>query len=176
VPARALASSPEQATVATVQSLLLRAQDWWSSNASTILNEFQTGNAAGQCTAYAAARRPDFIERVNTRAYVSFVISKSTGPLVLDWVARDWAFDAWWSGMPIGKKPRPDAIVVFQPGAYGASPVGGHVAVVDHVRRDGSFTISEMHAPKLGVISTRRFGRRIARAMAKDPRVTFIYR
>ena len=63
---------------------------------------------------------------------------------------------------------------MFQPGAYGALPPDGHVAVVDVVNGDGSFTISEMHAPMIGRITTRTFDAQSARAMAADPGVTLV--
>ena len=96
------------------------------------------------------------------------------GRLGVDWVAKDWAANAQEAGLSTGNRPEAGAVVVFQPGAYGALSAG-HVALVSAVAGDGSFTVSGMHAPALGQVSTRRFSARTARAMALDPRVTFIY-
>jgi surface antigen len=77
--------------------------------------------------------------------------------------------------MATGKTPRPGAILVFQSGAYGATSLG-HVAYVNSVARDGSFTITEMHAPVRGRVTSRHFGATTARAMAANPGIAFIYR
>lgn len=149
---------------------------WWGISANRILARFQAGSSAGQCTAYAAWRRPDVIGRVDSLAYAEYLLRGSTGPLAVDWNADTWAADAQRAGMSTGGVPRAGAVIVFAPGAYGADAPYGHVAVVDSVARDGSFTISEMHAPVAGVLSTRAFSARTARAMASDPAVTFIYK
>ena len=161
-------SSPQQLQV------IGAAQAWWASSSSSILSSFQTGPAAGECTAYVAARRPDIVERVDIWAYSRYLLANGGG-LNVDWAAKYWAANAQQAGLAIGKIPRPGAVVVFQPGSYGAFS-DGHVAYVDAVGRRGSFTISEMHAPLLGHVSSRHFSARTARAMSADPGVTFIYR
>jgi surface antigen len=181
MPSAALADAPSDPTAVPAAAEVLvvhaqaQAQTWWATHAHSVLAQLETGPVAGQCTAYAAARRPDIIERVDSWAFVNYVVLHRTGPLIVNWLAKDWARQAAWAGMKIGHRPRRDAVIVFQPGAYGAFS-GGHVAVVDSVRRNGSFTISEMHAPVIGVRTTRRFGPGVARAMAKDRQVSFIYR
>ena len=65
--------------------------------------------------------------------------------------------------------------MVFQPGAYGAY-TSGHVAIVSSVHTDGSFTISEMHAPVVGQLTTRNFSAATALAMVSNSQIGFIYR
>jgi surface antigen len=150
------------------------AMAWWASNSSSILSAVRGGRSAGQCTAYAATRRPDIIERVDTWAYSRHLLAGGGG-LDVNWNAEYWDANARRAGMKVGTVPRPSAVIVFQPGAYGATALG-HVAYVDAVGRDGSFTISEMHAPVLGRVTSRHFDARAARAIATGTGVTFIYR
>ncbi len=156
-------------------ALQAQAAQWWATSASRILAGFHSGSSAGQCTAYAAWRRPDLIGRVDSLAYAEYLLRGSTGPLGVDWDADMWATDAQLAGMSTGGVPRAGAVVVFAPGAYGAEAPYGHVAVVDAVAQNGSFRISEMRAPVVGVLSTRTFSAGTTRAMTSDPGVTFIY-
>jgi surface antigen len=151
------------------------ADQWWTKYSGDVSAMLHTGSGAGGCTDYVSARRPDVIERVEKLAVVEHVLANENGPVLVNWLAKDWASNARMARLATGKKPRRGAVLVFQPGAYGAS-AGGHVAIVDRVKRNGSFTISEEHAPLVGVISHRHFSARMARKMARDRRITFIYR
>jgi hypothetical protein len=53
--------------------------------------------------------------------------------------------------------PLVHSIACFQPGDDGALPPDGHVAVVESFTAI-DFTVTEMHAPKLGVVDTRVCG------------------
>jgi surface antigen len=149
------------------------ARTWWLLSSKSILAGFHTGQSAGQCTDYVAAQRPDVIAAVDIWAYTR-ELHTHTSSLAVDWVAKDWALNAQEAGLSTGNRPQTGAVMVFQPGAYSALS-SGHVALVTAVASDGSFTISEMHAPTIGLVSTRRFSARTAQAMALDPGVTFIY-
>lgn len=149
------------------------AQAWWTNNGTSVLTSFHTGVSAGQCTDYVAAKRPDVIERVDAAAYMDYLQTRSGG-LDVSWVAKDWPWEARLAGMPTGKVPELGAVMVFQPGAYGAGGYG-HVGFVSAVRQDGSFSITEMHAPALGRITTRSFNAITALTMRLDPGVDFIY-
>ena len=151
------------------------AQAWWMSQASALLAGFHSGGSVGQCTDYAAARRPDVIARSDIWAYAAYLSGPQTAPLTINWAAKYWATNARRAGIATGNVARPGALMVFQPGAYGAAAPDGHIAVVDTVARDGSFTISEMNAPTNGQISTRHFTTTLARAIATNPSVTFVY-
>jgi surface antigen len=150
------------------------AQIWWASNSGSILSGFHTGSSAGECTSYVAARRPDIIKRVDISAYTRYLVAGS-GALNVNWDAMDWPRNARRAGLTVGKTPRAGAVLVFQARAYGATSLG-HVAYVSAVARDGSFTITEMHAPVLGRITSRHFDARTARAMVTNPGISFIYR
>ncbi|MGI8414001.1 MAG: CHAP domain-containing protein [Solirubrobacteraceae bacterium] len=152
-----------------------KARGWWGVHAHTILTDFTSGPSSGQCTAYAASRRPDIVARVDQWAYTTYLLNGANGSLIVDWDARYWALDAANGGLPTGNTPQPGAVIVFQPGAYGAF-ASGHVAVVSRVGADDSFTVSEMHAPIAGQLSWRHFSAHEAHAMASDPRIEFIYR
>ena len=152
-----------------------QAQQWWERYAGQVNAMLHTGAGAGGCTDFVSARRPDIIARVEKMVALEHILRSESGPVYVDWVAKDWVYDAWLGGLPMGKTPRRGAVLVFQPGAYGASAPTGHVAIVKRVNRDGSFLIREEHAPTLGVISSRYFSAADARAMTKDPGTTFIY-
>ncbi len=149
------------------------ARTWWALTSSSILSAFHKGSAAGECTDYVVARRPDVVARVDVWAYVRELLAH-TGSLGVNWAAKDWGVNAQQAGLSTGNRPQAGAVIVFQPGSYGALSQG-HVALVSAVAVDGSFTISEMHAPAVARVTTRHFGARTARAMALDPGVTFIY-
>lgn len=66
--------------------------------------------------------------------------------------ARDWLTNARAQGIITTDTPSVGAIVAYRPaGAYSEL---GHVAIVTAVT-PGSYTVSEMHAPQWGVVSTR---------------------
>jgi surface antigen len=152
------------------------ARRWWARNGGSVLATFHAGASAGQCTDYVAARRPDIVARGDMFAYTQYLAGPRDALLAIDWLARDWPLNARRAGLTTGKVPQPGAVMVFQPGSYGASSPAGHVGVVDVVSGDGSFSISEMHAPVLGVTSLRNFDAQAARAIATGTGVTFIYR
>ncbi len=160
-----------QLQLGAVQDL---ARTWWVRTAGSILSQFHAGIATGQCTDYVAAKRPDVIRSVDIWAYTKFLLAHG-GPLGVDWTARDWAANAQNAGLSTGRIPEAGAVMVFRPGAYGAHS-DGHVAIVDSVHSDGGFTISEMHAPVIGRVSTRNFSAAAALAMMSNPQIGFIYR
>lgn len=153
-----------------------QAEFFWENRGPDVLAQFHTGPYAGQCTDLVAARRSDLVEKVDVWTYAHQVLQEIGRPMVLvvDWTAKAWTGNALAAGIPTGQRAEPGAVMVFQPGAYGAH-AAGHVAIVDRVFRNGSFTISEMHAPRIGVISHRHFSARAARAIRHDRRVSFIY-
>ena len=66
--------------------------------------------------------------------------------------ARDWLTSARAQGVPTSDLPSAGAIAVYEPG--GAYSDYGHVAIVI-ARGPHSYTVSEMHAPRWGEVSTR---------------------
>lgn len=68
--------------------------------------------------------------------------------------AAQWPASARAAGRSVSGVPSVHAIVVFQPGQYGAAANYGHVGVVESVG-NGTITFSESNARGLGVISYR---------------------
>lgn len=79
--------------------------------------------SAGQCTWYAA----------RAAGYIPANLGD----------AQNWAANASAMGMTVDHQPAPGTVVVY--GAGGSYSSGGHVAVVQSVNPDGSFTVSEMN-------------------------------
>jgi surface antigen len=140
---------------------------FWAVNRTTILDAMQNG----QCTQWAADRRPDIVRRV-IRALVARELAAHQSEYWGDWTARDWVGLASTAHIPHGAMPRAGAIAVFQPGVDNAEAGTGHVAYVERVNADGSVRISEMAAPTLGKISYRT----LTRAQARAAGLAYIYR
>lgn len=81
----------------------------------------------GTCAAYVSARMSS--------------LGMSIPPFLGD--AGSWAYSGPQQGLTESEYPQPGSIVVFQAGQFGASG-WGHVGVVEEVREDGSWVISEM--------------------------------
>jgi surface antigen len=81
--------------------------------------------APGQCVWYVMERRPEL--------------------RVLYGNAKDLIWAAQKAGLATGYAPRFNAVVVFQPGVQGANSVYGHVAIVEWINSNGSFSILEMN-------------------------------
>jgi surface antigen len=91
---------------------------------------FEDSGACDQCTAYAYERRPDIY---------NWAVAHGAEPY--NWNAYKWAHWAQVTGLPTGSAPAVGAIAVYPIGAYGSSV--GHVAYVEKVNSDGSYTVSE---------------------------------
>jgi surface antigen len=139
---------------------------FWAINGATIMEAFNNG----QCTDWAALRRPDIVERT-VLAMIGNDIAHDRPELIGDWTARYWAKNAAAAGLKIGHVPRAGAIMVFQPGVLGAARPGGHVAYVERVRRNGSFEVSEMHAPRIWGVTYAW----LTRADGRHRGVSYIY-
>jgi CHAP domain len=138
---------------------------WWKADGPAVVSLFHNG----QCTMWAQERRPDIV-REGVEAIVAHEIAAGRPEDMGDWNARYWAANARLAGIPTGHVPRANAVIVFQPGVLGAGS-DGHVAYVQRVYGDGSFLISEMHAPALWRVTRRR----LTAADGRLPGVTFIY-
>ena len=66
--------------------------------------------------------------------------------------ARDWIANASAQGISITERPSVGAVVAYRPG--GAYSALGHVAIVVATTGD-SYTVSEMNAPRWGIVTTR---------------------
>lgn len=70
---------------------------------------------------------------------------------------HQWADTARQLGYWVDNTPRIGDIMVFQRGQDGASPIYGHVAIVEQVNPDGSIDTSECGASRHGTPFTRHF-------------------
>lgn len=162
----ALVTAAGPAGARTVQfSWQPNAQRFWHADGSAVLSLFHDG----ECTMWAQERRPDIV-RQGVEAIVAQEIATGKPEDMGDWDARFWPTNARVARIPTGHVARPRALIVFQPGVLGAGPAG-HIAYVERVDRDGSFLISEMHAPVLWRVTHRR----LTAADGRLPGVTFIY-
>jgi surface antigen len=141
------------------------ATQFWQTDGSAVTSLFHNG----QCTQWAQTRRPDVV-RQGVEAIVAQEIADNQPENMGDWDAKDWPANARLAGIPTGHAPRAHALMVFSPGTLGAGSAG-HIAYVQKVYGDGSFLISEMHAPVLWRISHQH----LSAADARLSGVTFIY-
>jgi surface antigen len=133
-------------------TLVAQAKSWWAAHAKRILASYHAGPIKGQCTDFAAAKRPDFIERTYEAGFVA------TGGTFQGWknTVPNWPNLARVAGMVVAATPAPGALAVWRPGVQGAGSPTGHVAWVSKVdQAAGTFTVREMHFPFLGVVSSR---------------------
>jgi CHAP domain len=120
---------------------------WWASpNGQT----FEAAFRNGQCTDLAELKRPDIVMRSIEAWYDRWVASGYTLAAQQQWAASFWDGNAAAVGMAVGATPRANAIMVMHSHDYPAWP--GHVAWVQSVNPDGSFTVLQEHAPTLGVV------------------------
>ncbi|MCA1683210.1 MAG: hypothetical protein LC685_04395 [Actinobacteria bacterium] len=86
----------------------LNAETWWQANRAQILAGFRNG----QCTDFAAFRRPDVIEEVDEHVYAQWV-QAGTGPHSRTGMSRSWCGSDRTAGSSSAKSTPP---------AYGMSP------------------------------------------------------
>jgi hypothetical protein len=142
-----------------------RASEYWTVNRAAIWRIFDNG----QCTQWAAMKRPVLVRRMIVGQIASEVHQRRP-EMLIDLQARYWAADAKSIGVRVGTTPLPGALVVFQPGALGATS-DGHIAYVEGVFGDGSFEISQMNAPIPYQVSYERMQEWTARLAG----ISFIY-
>jgi hypothetical protein len=138
---------------------------FWHADGHAVTGLFDNG----QCTEWAERERPDIVRR-GIQAIVARELARHQPESIGDWDARDWPANARLAHTPTGHAPRARALVVFAPGTLGAG-AAGHIAYVERVLPDGSFRVSEMHAPALGRVTHRH----LPAADARRAGVTFIY-
>jgi surface antigen len=164
--ATTLAMSVGLASARTVRfSWQPSAQRFWHVDGPMVVSLFHNG----QCTMWAQERRPGIV-RQGVEAIVAREIASGQPENMGDWDARFWPANARRAGIPTGGTPRAHALIAFQPGVLGAGS-SGHIAFVQRVYPDGSFLISEMHAPVLWRVTHRR----LTAADGRLPGVAFIY-
>ena len=134
--------SPEES------SAYSRAQALWSEHAE----EHDDLWRSGECTDWADRKRPEIVERVTVAKWTAELLGRPTP--VIRWGGGHWDETAAAYGLPTGTVPRAGALVTWDPGVGGSGEVG-HIGYVESVGED-TFTVSEMHAPELGVVTERR--------------------
>ena len=101
--------------------------------------------ATCQCTDYAKEKRPDI---------TNYLVGRVPSP----GYAKDWpaTYRQIRGNSFVGSVVIVGALVIFQPNVQSADPVAGHVAYVESIQPDGTFTISEKGRPSGSCsISTR---------------------
>ena len=141
------------------------AGQFWSADQSAITSLFHDG----QCTQWALQRRPDVVRR-GVEAVITGELARHQAENLGNWDALNWPRMARLAGIAIGHAPRARALMVFAPGVLGAGSAG-HIAFVQRVFANGSFLISQMHAPVLWRVTHQR----LSAADGRLPGVTFIY-
>ena len=123
----------------------------------------------GQCTDWAAQKRPDIVERATVRLWADHFMGLPDP--AISWNGGFWDDMARAARMEVGTVPRVGAVVTFDPGAAGADPTTGHIGYVETIDPDGTFLISEMNAPLAGQVSYRT----IRPADVADGGISFVY-
>jgi surface antigen len=119
---------------------LARARADWNAYGAGYLAVFRNG----QCTDWAAQKRPDIVEQATVRLWADHLMGLPD--LGISWNGGSWDDMARAARMAVGTVPRAGAVVTFDPGVLGTSAATGHIAYVETVD-DGTFTVSEMNAP-----------------------------
>lgn len=142
-----------------------RASEFWTVNYAAIWQLFDNG----QCTEWAAIRRPMIVRRI-VEGQIARDVRRRQPEMLTHMDARFWVADAKSVGVAVGRKPRPRALVVFQPGVLGAGD-DGHIAYVERVFPGGPFEVSQMNAPRRYRVTYEWLPRSVARLRG----VRFIY-
>jgi surface antigen len=112
----------------------------WLSEAAQILGGFRSG----QCTDWAAQKRPDVVQRVFESTVVAELLHQPVPPQL--GAAQEWTAAAAAAGLTVSDRPRAGALVVWREGVEDANVATGHVGYVESVSADGStFSTSEMN-------------------------------
>jgi surface antigen len=146
-------------------SALARAQADWVLYGSAYVSVFRNG----QCTDWVEQRRPDIVERGTVALWAAYLSGDQEA--VANWNGGFWDDTARAAGMEVGTVPRAGAAVTFDPGTQGITAATGHIAYVESVAEDGSFTVSEMNAPQPYRVTYRSIP---AAAIARGG-VSFVY-
>jgi surface antigen len=159
-------STPSTAPVPMSEAdALARARADWSTYGAGYLAVFRNG----QCTDWAAQRRPDIVEGATVRLWADHFMGRPD--LGISWDGGFWDDMARAARLPVGSLPRAGAVVTFDPGVMGADLATGHIAYVDSVNGDGTFTVSEMNAPFAWVVTYRT----IPTAAIAQGGINFVY-
>jgi surface antigen len=150
-PRGAAPSQPSAPVIPNAAEAASQAHERWIREGAAILADF-TGS--GQCTEWAAKKRPDLIQKV-FEGWWAAELQRVRGPPMFG-AAAEWPTSAAAVGYQISEDPAPGALVVWQPGVEGASEESGHVGYVESVSPDGStFSTSEENFGELFAMGYR---------------------
>ena len=124
-------------------------QDWEQEGAADI-NIFRNG----YCTDEAETLRPDIVNYTMPVIWAEEIMAGDNVLPYPNWDATFWDTNAAQAGFQVGATPEAGAILVEHAADYNHATDPGHVAYVDSVNANGSLTVTEEHAPKLGVVTT----------------------
>lgn len=126
----------------------------WAQYGGQYMAGFHTGLSLGQCTDWAASKRPDVIQRSWIAGETARLLGQPALPVATD--AWTWPAAARAAGMTVTDRPVTGALVVWQPGSEGAGAPAGHVGYVEAVTADAArFTTSEMNVNGVGQMGYR---------------------
>lgn len=138
----AVATAPAGPQPMSEADALVRAQADWATYGPGYLAVFRNG----QCTDWAAQKRPDIVEHATVRLWADHYMGRPDPGI--SWNGGAWDDMARAARLPVGTEPRAGAVAAFDPGTMGAGAETGHIAYVESVEPgDGTFTVSEMNAP-----------------------------
>ena len=138
----AVATAPAGPQPMSEADALVQAQADWATYGPGYLAVFRNG----QCTDWAAQKRPDIVEHATVRLWADHYMGRPDPGI--SWNGGAWDDMARAARLPVGTEPRAGAVVAFDPGTMGAGAETGHIAYVESVEpADGTFTVSEMNAP-----------------------------
>jgi surface antigen len=140
-PATPVATAPAAGAPMSDADALALAQRYWTTYGGAYLAAFHNG----QCTDWAEQKRPDIVERATVRLWADHYMGLLD--TAVNWNGGFWDDTARAARLSVGTEPRAGAAVTFDPGTMGAGATTGHIAYVESVNGDGTFTISEMNAP-----------------------------
>jgi surface antigen len=164
--AQAAPAAPSVAGPMSEADALARAHADWATYGAAYLAVFRNG----QCTDWAAQKRPDIVEQATVRLWADHYMGLPD--LGISWDGGSWDNMARAARLPVGTIPKAGAVVAFDPGTLGASAPTGHVAYVESVDDGGgTFTVSEMNAPVPWQVTYRT----IPAAAIAQGGITFVY-
>lgn len=124
----------------TAEEATSEARARWLREGSQILSRYRSG----QCTDWAAQKRPDIIQRVNEALFISELLHRPAPPELGP--AKNWPTAAAAVGFIVSDQPTVGSLVVWDGGIENADPTNGHIGYVESVSPTTStFTDSSMN-------------------------------
>jgi len=117
-----------------------RAHERWLKEKPVLLALYATG----QCTDWAAQKRPDIVQSFYEETFASELLNRPRPEPLGE--AKHWSVAAAALGFTVSDRPVAGALVVWDAGVEGAAAATGHLGYVESVSADGSiFSVSSMN-------------------------------